>query len=155
MSEIQDIVPEEEEPVLLTGDKTILSPEVMKFAVLVGNKVGPTDAYRIAFPEKKQYKNLGVYAYQLAKNPKVREQIAIIQEAVRLQIIAETPSALARIIDLAENAESEKVRLEANKDLMDRGGLKPPQRVETLHVGLFGSANEEDIRLVIRNRLES
>ncbi len=153
MTEVAEVVTEEE-PILLTGEKSILSPEIMKFAVLVGNKVGPTEAYRIAFPGRKHYKNLSVYAYQLAKNPKVREQIAIIQEAVRLQIIAETPGALARIIELSENAESEKVRFEACKDILDRGGLKPPQKVETLHVGLFGSASAEDMRRLIRSKLD-
>ncbi len=148
-------VVEEENPIMITGERAILSPEVMQFATLVANKVGLTEAYRLAFPGKKHYKNIGVYAYQLAKNPKIREQISIIQEAVRLQIVAETPAALSRLIDLSENAESEKVRLDACRDLLDRGGLKPPSRVESIHVGLFGSASAEDLRQLIRNKLES
>ncbi len=156
MTQEVELVHEDDTPnLMLTGERAILSPEVIQFATLVANKVGLTEAYRMAFPGKKHYKNIGVYAYQLAKNPKVREQIAIIQEAVRLHIVAEAPAALSRLIDLAENAESEKVRFEANRDLLDRAGLKPPARVESIHVGLFGSASAEDLRQLIRNKLEN
>ena len=42
--------------------------------------------------------------------------------------------ALHHLTDLAENAESESVRLGAVKDLLDRGGLKPVDKVETTSV---------------------
>jgi len=140
---------------LITGDRAILNPEVLLFATLVGQGEGLSSAYRKAFPGKAQRHRLDVYAYQLAKNPKVREQISIIQEAVRLQIITEAPAAFERIRELAEGAQHEKIRLDANRDILDRAGLKPPQKVESLHVGLWGSLSQEDVRNMIRNKLEN
>ena len=40
------------------------------------------------------------------------------------------PGALAQIVDLAARATSEQVRLQAAKDIMDRAGLKPIERIE-------------------------
>ena len=38
------------------------------------------------------------------------------------------------MIHLIENAESEAVKLSAAKDIMDRGGLKPVERIEQTNV---------------------
>jgi hypothetical protein len=47
---------------------------------------------------------------------------------------AAVPGALAQIVDLASHATSEQVRLQAAKDIMDRAGLKPTERIETITV---------------------
>jgi|TARA_R100001244_G_C5112767_1_gene121541 hypothetical protein len=57
-----------------------------------------------------------------------------IQEEVLKHISDCLPAALHHLTDLAENAESESVRLGAIKDLLDRGGLKPIEKVETTSV---------------------
>ena len=44
------------------------------------------------------------------------------------------PGALAQIVDLASHATSEQVRLQAAKDIMDRAGLKPTERIENITV---------------------
>ena len=44
------------------------------------------------------------------------------------------PGALAQIVDLAARATSEQVRLQAAKDIMDRAGLKPTERIENITV---------------------
>jgi len=44
------------------------------------------------------------------------------------------PGALAQIVDLAARATSEKGRLQAAKDIMDRAGLKPTERIENITV---------------------
>jgi len=41
---------------------------------------------------------------------------------------------LAQIVDLAARATSEQVRLQAAKDIMDRAGLKPTERIENITV---------------------
>ena len=38
--------------------------------------------------------------------------------------------AMARIIDLSMNAENENIRLAANKDILDRAGYKPREKVD-------------------------
>lgn len=124
-----------------------------QFAQLVADGVKPVDAYAQAFPEKKESKWLRDYARQLAMEPRIREQIELIQQACRLQFVIEAPSALERMVRLAETADSEKVKLDANKDILDRAGLKPPDRVESVHVGIFGSASAEDIRNLLRQKM--
>lgn len=151
-----EIVEEVEEMEPITGTNAILSPEVFGFAQLVATGVGPTEAYKQTYPNQAlRTKNLTIMAYKLAKNPKVREQIGVLQEAVRLQLIAEAPAAFDRVKDLAENAKGEKVRLEANLEILDRAGLKPPSRVETIQIGLWGSLSQEDMRSVVKRRLEN
>ena len=44
------------------------------------------------------------------------------------------PGALAQIVDLAATATSEAVRLQAAKDILDRSGLKPTERIENITV---------------------
>ena len=44
------------------------------------------------------------------------------------------PSALAQLKTLSLEAESESVRLQACKDVLDRAGLKPTDRIETITV---------------------
>jgi hypothetical protein len=44
------------------------------------------------------------------------------------------PAALAQLKSLSLEAESESVRLQACKDVLDRAGLKPTDRVETITV---------------------
>ena len=44
------------------------------------------------------------------------------------------PGALAQIVDLPARATSEQVRLQAAKDIMDRAGLKPTERIENITV---------------------
>ena len=44
------------------------------------------------------------------------------------------PGALAQIVDLSSHATSEQVRLQAAKDIMDRAGLKPTERIENITV---------------------
>ena len=44
------------------------------------------------------------------------------------------PGALAQVVDLAASAQSEAVRLQAAKDILDRAGLKPIERIEQVTV---------------------
>ena len=157
MSEEEKVLePEVVEESQISGEENIMTPQVLSFARLIADGKSPTQAYRETHPESQaKARTLSRMAYQLAKNPKVREQITILQEAVRLQIITEAPAAFSRIKDLAENAKAERVKLDANLEILDRAGLKPPNRVETIQVGLWGSLSSEDMRNLIRRRLEN
>jgi hypothetical protein len=156
---LESIVPEvvdESKEELLTGDVPILSTEAMQFAKLIADGRGPTEAYREIFPEKAgRTKWVSRAAYALAHNTKVREQITIIQEATRLQIVMEAPAAFERVKQLSESAKGEKVRLDANIEILDRAGLKPPQRVEQIQIGLWGSLSTEDMRNLVKRRIEN
>ena len=47
---------------------------------------------------------------------------------------AAVPGALAQVVDLAARATSEQVRLQVAKDIMDRAGLKPTERIEQVTI---------------------
>ena len=54
-----------------------------------------------------------------------------IQDATYKALQDKIPQALKWVTDLAENAESESVRLGAVKDILDRAGMKPVEKIET------------------------
>ena len=53
-----------------------------------------------------------------------------IEERQRKMIQDCVPGALAQLSELAQNAESESVRLGAVKDVLDRAGLKPTEKIK-------------------------
>ena len=57
-----------------------------------------------------------------------------IEDETRRLMQAAVPGALAQIVDLTARATSEQVRLQAAKDVMDRAGLKPTERIENITV---------------------
>ena len=57
-----------------------------------------------------------------------------IQREVQKIIADKIPASLKWLTDLAESAESESVRLGAIKDILDRAGLKPVDKVETTNI---------------------
>ena len=138
-----------------TTELGILTESQMMFASEVAKGTGLGDSYRIAYPDNAESEYVARYANKLVKNPKVRQQIEVLQQAARMKFLIDAPRAADKMIDLSKNAKSEKVQLEATKDVLNRGGLQPPQRVETIHVGIFGSASQDDIRNLLRKRIES
>ncbi len=56
------------------------------------------------------------------------------EDETRRLMQAAVPGALAQIVDLAARATSEQVRLQAAKDIMDRAGLKPTERIEQVTI---------------------
>ena len=70
-----------------------------------------------------------------AKGHTLRHQLQIqIEDETRKMMQAAVPGALAQIVDLAGHATSEQVRLQAAKDILDRSGLKPAERVENITI---------------------
>jgi hypothetical protein len=112
-----------------------------------------TESYRKAYPKASE-KWASQEAYQLLRKPKIKALIEQIQQDIRAKFVLLAPSALERLEDLAENADSEKVKLAANLELLDRGGLGKPQKIELSLPGVFGSADPEDIKRSIRERQE-
>ena len=53
--------------------------------------------------------------------------------------------ALNQIQELAESAVSEKVKLDANKDLLDRAGWKPVDKSEVTEVNQYENASREEL----------
>ena len=64
-----------------------------------------------------------------------------IMQATQKLLTDQVPAGLRWFSELAESAESESVRLGAIRDLLDRAGLKPVERVETTTIEKM--SNEE------------
>ena len=69
-----------------------------------------------------------------------------INEITRQMIQDSVPAAINQMRVLADSAESESVRLAANKDLLDRAGLKPTERVETQISHVEQASTDELVR---------
>jgi|TARA_R100001530_G_scaffold34113_1_gene26665 phage terminase small subunit len=67
-----------------------------------------------------------------------------IEERARELIVDHIPVAIEQLKGLISGAESESVRLGAIRDLLDRGGLKPTEKVET--ISRVESMSEDEIR---------
>jgi len=65
-------------------------------------------------------------AYVLLRKPQVMQEIY--RRTVE-QIGLAAPKALGTIVGLIDKAKSDYVKLEAAKDILDRSGMRPPERV--------------------------
>ena len=66
-----------------------------------------------------------------------------IVKATQKLLTDQVPAGLRWLSELAESAESESVRLGAIRDLLDRAGLKPVERVETTTIEKMSNAEIE------------
>lgn len=112
-----------------------------------------TESYRKAYPNASA-KWAAQEAYHLMRNPHIKTLLEQLQQDMRAKFTLLAPDAMARLEDLAENADSEKVKLEANLQILDRAGLKAPDKVELSLPGIFGSADPEAIKKQIRDKQE-
>ena len=68
-----------------------------------------------------------------------------IQDEIKFSIKTHIPMALHGLVKLADSADSETVRLNALKDLLDRGGLKPTDKQEIHQVNEYAEMTAEQI----------
>jgi hypothetical protein len=68
-----------------------------------------------------------------------------IQEEIKFSIETHVPMALNGLVQLAGGASSEPVRLNAIKDLLDRGGLKPTEKQEIHQVNEYEDMSREEL----------
>lgn len=73
-------------------------------------------------------------AEAIERRPNVRQYLAELQTIVRECIIAESPHAFDRIINLATTAESERVQLDANRFIVEKAGFKDPVALASLNI---------------------
>lgn len=64
----------------------------------------------------------------------------------KLQLEGYAPRAIRQIQNLAENAESENVKLKANADLLDRAGWKPVDKTEITEGNRYDDMTAEEIQ---------
>jgi hypothetical protein len=133
-----------------------LSAQQIKFAKVYAETRDAIQAYREAYGEERagKVKYLKSTAYHKLDDPGVRALIEQIQQGIRTQYIMFSPDAFENLCELANSAESEKVRLEANKEILYGAGMKPPEEVTLRHTGVFGGMPSTGIRDIIRNHVE-
>ena len=110
---------------------TILQDKFIEHYVLTGNAT--QSAIHAGYSEKTAK----------VKGSQLKAQFSNeIREATQKLLAVKVPAGLRWLSDLAESAESESVRLGAVKDLLDRAGLKPVEKIETTTIE---SMSKEDI----------
>ena len=119
--------------------------------VLETNFENITSSYKKAYPNCAE-KWASQEAYRLLRNPRIKSLIEQIQQDIRSKFILLAPGALERLLDLSENADSEKVKLQASIEILDRAGLKAPDKVELSLPAIFGDADPEKIKQMIRDK---
>ena len=72
-------------------------------------------------------KSAHVEANRLLKNPLILQEV---YKRTALAVGAAAPRALMTIIKMSTNAKSDYVKLEASRDLLDRAGLRAPDKVD-------------------------
>jgi phage terminase small subunit len=72
-------------------------------------------------------KSAHVEANRLLKNPLILQEV---YKRTALAVGAAAPRALMTIIKMSTNAKSDYVKLEASRDLLDRAGLRAPEKVD-------------------------
>ena len=103
--------------------KTEMQGQFVEFFCLTGN------ATKAALMAGYSEKTAPVKGCQLKKQ--FAREIA---EQTQQMIVDSIPGALSQLKNLAESAQSESVRLGAVKDILDRAGLKPVERVEQTNI---------------------
>ena len=64
----------------------------------------------------------------------------------KAQLQGYAPKAISQIQNLAENAESENVKLKANADLLDRAGWKPIDKQEITETSAIENMTDEELQ---------
>ena len=68
-----------------------------------------------------------------------------IQDEIKYSIKTHVPMALHGLVKLADSADSETVRLNALKDLLDRGGLKPTEKQEIHQTNNYENMSQDEL----------
>lgn len=126
------------------------------FAKVYAETGDAVKAYKAAYGEERagKIKYLSSTASQKLKSPVIKSLVEDMQQGMRAQFILLAPDALNNLWDLANSAASEKVRLEANREILYGAGLRPIEEVKLTSSGLFGGATVDDIRSLIKQHIE-
>ena len=84
------------------------------------------------------------YSHPKQRGYELKNQFTSEIEARTRKLIKDAvPAALLVLQNLAQNAESESVKLGAVKDILDRAGLKPTDKIEQTVTSVEGKSTEE------------
>ena len=78
-----------------------------------------------------------------------RELSAEISEELRSSFMNAAPKALSILMDLAENSDSDSVKFQASKDLLDRAGFRPIDRREEIRPQRTPEELEAEIKRLV------
>lgn len=133
-----------------------LNAKQKKFAEIYAETNDAVQAYKVAYLEdsKKEVKYLKSTAFHKLDNPGIRALIDDIQQAMRAQYVMLAPEALDNLVDLATNAENEKVKLDANREILHGAGMRPVEEVTLKAVGIFGGVSLSEIKERLRQNME-
>ena len=88
---------------------------------------------------------------RVEKSENVQAYLAKLKETVKIRIIEEADESLNRILLLASQAESERVKLDANKYLLQVAGFKESVQLNALNI--FNLMSPQELAKVIRQTM--
>jgi phage terminase small subunit len=82
-------------------------------------------------------------------NASVTGSVILSRENVKAYLEEKSSVCAENVFALANNAQSEAVKLNANKDILDRGGFKPVNKVESVRVNV--EISDKDFEEIMKN----
>ena len=135
-------------------NEKILSPEEREYLKLRAAGVDKKEAYRLAFHVKEDEVSdsaVRMRANRLEKRPDIVAEMQRIKDELNQRIFQEAPDAFERIVELSKFAKSEKVRLEANRDILSRAGFHEPVKLQSL--AIFNIMSPDQIKNMLRENM--
>ena len=129
-------------------ERKLLTPEEKTYIKLRAAGVSKDDAYAMAFEEDGGSWELTQKATALEKREDVVAELQRLKEELKKKIVEEAPNAFERLVELSKYARSEKVRLDANKNILDRAGFNEPVKLQTL--AIFSFMTPEQLKEMLR-----
>ncbi|RKZ07375.1 hypothetical protein DRQ05_03190 [bacterium] len=135
--------------------KKVLSAQEKLYAKLRATGMPPAEAYSLAFEddvdEDMGKRELARKAKEIERKPHVLSELQRIKEELKIRMVEEAPDAFERIVELSKLAKSEKVRLEANRDILTRAGFNEPVKLQSL--AIFALFTPEQLREMLREKM--
>ena len=129
-------------------DRKLLSPEEKTYVKLRAAGIPKNDAYAMAFNEEGGEMELVAKASSLERRHDIVAELQRLKEELKKKIVEEAPDAFNRLVELSKFARSEKVRLDANKDILNRAGFQEPVKLQTL--AIFSFMTPEQLKEMLR-----
>jgi len=129
-------------------ERKLLTPEEKTYIKLRATGVSKDDAYAMAFEEDGGSWELTQKATALEKREDIVAELQRLKEELKKKIVEEAPNAFERLVELSKYARSEKVRLDANKNILDRAGFNEPVKLQTL--AIFSFMTPEQLKEMLR-----
>lgn len=129
-------------------ESKLLTPEERIYAKLRSIGLSKPEAYKIAFDDDSPRSELSLKADSLESRQEILSELQRLKDHLKHEILKEAPNAFKRLVELSRFAKSEKVRLDANRDILDRAGFSEPVKLQSF--AIFSFFTPEQLKEILR-----